>query len=106
MTVCVSSTVSKARVRSSRQSQPPSAPRSWTTRWLGVLQEPVDERYKRLRADGHPHRRGGRAVDSTAPDGREAYAAPAPPNPAEVRDAKFGYALDVILDGLTLRLPR
>ncbi len=35
----------------------------------------------------------------------EAYAAP-PPDPAEVRDAKFGYALDVILDGLALRLPR
>ena len=27
------------------------------------------------------------------------------PDPAEVRDAKFGYGLEVILDGLALRLP-
>ena len=36
----------------------------------------------------------------------EAYAAPAAPDPAEVRDSKFAYGLDVVLDGLALRLPR
>jgi AcrR family transcriptional regulator len=36
----------------------------------------------------------------------EAYAAPATSDPAEIRDAKFGYGLEVILDGLALRLPR
>ena len=36
----------------------------------------------------------------------EAYTAPPPPDPAAVRDAKFAYGLDVILDGLALRLPR
>ena len=35
----------------------------------------------------------------------EAYAAPAAPDPAEVRDSKFAYGLDVVLDGLALRLP-
>ena len=36
----------------------------------------------------------------------EAYAAaPAMPDPAEVRDTKFANGLEVILDGLALRLP-
>ena len=35
----------------------------------------------------------------------ESYAAPLP-DPAEVRDTKFANGLDVILDGLALRLPR
>jgi AcrR family transcriptional regulator len=35
----------------------------------------------------------------------ESYAAPVTPDPAGLRDAKFGYGLDVILDGLALRLP-
>jgi len=34
------------------------------------------------------------------------YAAPAVPDPAQVRDAKFAYGLEVVLDGLALRLPR
>jgi hypothetical protein len=36
----------------------------------------------------------------------ESYAAPPAPDPAAVRDAKFGYGLEVILDGLATRLPR
>ena len=35
----------------------------------------------------------------------ESYAA-LPADPAKLRDEKFGYGLDVILDGLALRLPR
>jgi AcrR family transcriptional regulator len=35
----------------------------------------------------------------------ESYAAPPVTDPAAVRDAKFGAGLDVILDGLALRLP-
>jgi hypothetical protein len=35
-----------------------------------------------------------------------AYTAPPPPDPAKIRDAKFGYGLDIVLDGLALRLPR
>ena len=35
----------------------------------------------------------------------EAYAAPVAPDPAEVRDSKFAYGLDVVLDGLALRRP-
>jgi len=35
--------------------------------------------------------------------GPESYAAPLP-DPAEVRDTKFGNGLEVILDGLALRL--
>ena len=34
-----------------------------------------------------------------------AYAAPQAPDPAEVRDSKFAYGLDVVLDGLAVRLP-
>ncbi|WP_035846531.1 TetR/AcrR family transcriptional regulator C-terminal domain-containing protein [Kitasatospora azatica] len=35
----------------------------------------------------------------------EAYAAPLPVDPVEIRDSKFGYGLEVVLDGLALRLP-
>jgi AcrR family transcriptional regulator len=34
-----------------------------------------------------------------------AYAAPPPPDPARLRDAKFAYGLEVVLDGLAMRLP-
>lgn len=34
-----------------------------------------------------------------------AYAAGPAPDPAAIRDAKYGYGLDVVLDGLSLRLP-
>ncbi|MEU1401865.1 TetR/AcrR family transcriptional regulator C-terminal domain-containing protein [Streptomyces sp. NPDC005728] len=34
------------------------------------------------------------------------YAPSAPRDPAQERDAKFAYGLDVVLDGLSLRLPR
>ncbi|AUG79479.1 TetR family transcriptional regulator [Kitasatospora sp. MMS16-BH015] len=36
----------------------------------------------------------------------EAYAAQQAPDPAEIREAKFAYGLEVVLDGLALRLPR
>ncbi|MFC1433320.1 TetR/AcrR family transcriptional regulator [Streptacidiphilus sp. N1-3] len=35
----------------------------------------------------------------------DAYAAPAPPDPAGIRDDKFNYGLQAVLDGLALRLP-
>jgi AcrR family transcriptional regulator len=35
-----------------------------------------------------------------------AYSAPPPPDPAEIRDSKFAYGLDVVLDGLAMRVPR
>jgi len=35
----------------------------------------------------------------------ENYAAPPPPDPAQVREVKFGNGLEVVLDGLATRLP-
>ncbi|MDX6348705.1 MAG: hypothetical protein QOF84_3495 [Streptomyces sp.] len=35
----------------------------------------------------------------------DAYAAGAVLDPAEIRDTKFAYGLDVVLDGLAMRLP-
>jgi AcrR family transcriptional regulator len=36
----------------------------------------------------------------------DAYTEAAPADPAQIRDDKFAYGLDVILDGLAMRLPR
>ena len=52
-----------------------------------------------------PHHTGkppGRLYNHLAEASRRSAA----PDPAEVRDSKFAYGLDVVLDGLALRLPR
>ncbi|MFF4014165.1 hypothetical protein [Streptomyces sp. NPDC001843] len=46
-------------------------------------------------AAGHDH-----LADSSAADAASAQ------DPAEIREAKFRYGLEVVLDGLALRLPR
>ncbi|MGW2635650.1 TetR/AcrR family transcriptional regulator C-terminal domain-containing protein [Streptomyces sp. NPDC001348] len=46
-------------------------------------------------AAGHDHLAGSYATDAAAAE-----------DPAEIREAKFRYGLEVVLDGLALRLPR
>ncbi|WP_330334255.1 hypothetical protein OHS33_33935 [Streptomyces sp. NBC_00536] len=67
-----------------------------------------EQRAKALGIDKHPlGPPAGGWIDAADHDHlSEAYAATGDLDPVEIRDTEFAYGLDVVLDGLALRLPR